>query len=174
MSAQDTATAAAAQAAGRRNATEAAIQRNPHGDFGAVEAGRPEWDSAAAPRFTKSPAPGWQWGQGGNDGGASLATPHVEIDPYAAGRPSVSNYKLLISAIIPRPIGLLSTAAADGSAANLAPFSYTNVVNHDPPIFTLGIAGGLANAKDTLANLATTKECESGRRWRWTGQDRTG
>lgn len=46
-----------------------------------------------------------------------------------------------------------------GSSTNLAPFSYTNVVNHDPPLFTVGIAGGFANAKDTLRNLTATKEC---------------
>ncbi|EFX03204.1 flavoprotein oxygenase [Grosmannia clavigera kw1407] len=135
MSASDAAAAAAALAS--RNATEAAIKRNPHGDFGAVEAGRPDWDAAAAPHFSKAPAPGWQWGQGGNDGGASLAKAHGQR----------------------RSARTRTTGPADGSAANLAPFSYTNVVNHDPPIFTIGIVGGLANAKDSLANLAATGEC---------------
>lgn len=46
-----------------------------------------------------------------------------------------------------------------GSSTNLAPFSYTNVINHDPPLFTIGFAGGLSNAKDTLRNLEATKEC---------------
>jgi len=46
-----------------------------------------------------------------------------------------------------------------GSSTNLAPFSYTTVVNHDPPIFVVGFAGGLSNAKDTLANLRDTGEC---------------
>ena len=46
-----------------------------------------------------------------------------------------------------------------GTSTNLAPFSYTQVVNHDPPLFTIGFAGGFSNAKDTLANLAATKEC---------------
>lgn len=46
-----------------------------------------------------------------------------------------------------------------GKSTNLAPFSYTSVINHDPPLFTIGFAGGFSNAKDTLTNLAATKEC---------------
>lgn len=46
-----------------------------------------------------------------------------------------------------------------GSSTNLAPFSYTQVVNHDPPLFTIGFAGGFSNAKDTLTNLSQQKEC---------------
>ena len=46
-----------------------------------------------------------------------------------------------------------------GSSTNLAPYSYTQVINHDPPLFTIGFAGGFSNAKDTLRNLSTTKEC---------------
>lgn len=38
----------------------------------------------------------------------------MEIDPYEEGRPATSNYKLLISAIVPRPIGFCSTVSADG------------------------------------------------------------
>lgn len=30
---------------------------------------------------------------------------------------------------------------------------------HDPPIFTVGFAGGIDNAKDTLRNLMSTREC---------------
>ena len=37
--------------------------------------------------------------------------------------------------------------------------SYTQVINHDPPIFVVGFAGGFANAKDNLRNLVDTKEC---------------
>jgi flavin reductase (DIM6/NTAB) family NADH-FMN oxidoreductase RutF len=55
-------------------------------------------------------------------------------------------------------IGLPAHVCA-GSSANLAPYSYTNVVCHDPPIFTVGFAGSLDKAKDTLANLIDTGEC---------------
>ncbi|GAB7355115.1 hypothetical protein MBLNU459_g5691t1 [Dothideomycetes sp. NU459] len=139
--------------------SEKAVKRNPHPDFKTVEASRPDWDGSKEWRFTKTKKPDWKLGDGANDGGAGLKKDHVEIDPYAEGRPAVSNYKLLISAIIPRPIGFVSTRSGDGSSTNLAPFSYTQVVNHDPPIFTIGFAGGLAQAKDTLRNLLDSREC---------------
>ncbi|CAK7205515.1 hypothetical protein SEUCBS139899_008291 [Sporothrix eucalyptigena] len=152
---KDAATAALAE----RTAHEASIKRNPHPDFKGVENSRPDWEENASWHYTKTRQPGWKWGRGGNDGGASLEKSHVEIDPHEPGRPPAFNYKLLISAIIPRPIGFLSTLSADGTSSNLAPFSYTNMVNHDPPIFAIGITGGIANAKDTLANIASSKEC---------------
>ncbi|CAK7208969.1 hypothetical protein SEUCBS140593_000335 [Sporothrix eucalyptigena] len=152
---KDAATAALAE----RTAHESSIKRNPHPDFKGVENSRPDWEENASWHYTKTRQPGWKWGQGGNDGGASLEKSHVEIDPHEPGRPPAFNYKLLISAIIPRPIGFLSTLSADGTSSNLAPFSYTNMVNHDPPIFAIGITGGIANAKDTLANIASSKEC---------------
>lgn len=60
---------------------------------------------------------------------------------------------------MPRPIGFLSTVSADGTSSNLAPFSYTQVVNHDPPIFVVGFAGGFDRPKDSLSNLLETGEC---------------
>lgn len=98
-------------------------------------------------------------GDGANDGGAWKKHNHVEIDPYEDGRPATFNYKLLISAIIPRPIGFISTRSKDGSSTNLAPFSYSQVVNHDPPIFIVGYAGGFDKAKDSLKNLSESEEC---------------
>ena len=113
---------------------ESAIKRNPHGDFSKIQASRPDFEKKDW-HFSKTPAPGWQYGGGGNDGGASLKKEHVDIDPYSDGRPAALNYKLLISAIVPRPIGFLSTRSKDGTSTNLSPFSYSQVINHDPPIF---------------------------------------
>lgn len=93
---------------------EKSVQRNPHPDFGKVEASRPDWRTDHEWNFTKTKDPNWKYGQGGNDGGESLKKNHVEIDPYAEGRPAVYNYKLLISGIVPRPIGFLSTRSKDG------------------------------------------------------------
>ena len=73
-------------------------------------------------------------------------------------RPAGFNYKLLISAVTPRPIAFVSTRSADGRVTNLAPFSYFNVVNHDPPLFTVGFGCGIAAAKDTLRNVIDTRE----------------
>lgn len=138
---------------------EAAIKRNPHGNFKEVEASRPAWREQSAWDFTQTRNPNWQAGDGANDNGESLKHDHVDIDPYADGRPATFNYKLLISAIVPRPVGFVSTRSADGNSTNLAPFSYFNLVNHDPPIFILGYAGGFDKAKDSLRNLTETKEC---------------
>ena len=138
---------------------EKAVKRNPHPDFGKVEASRPDWDSEKEWTFSKTKDPQWKYGQGGNDGGESLKKKHVEIDPYEEGRPAVYNYKLLISGIVPRPIGFISTRSKDGMSTNLAPFSYTQVVSHDPPVFTVGFASSIENSKDTLKNLVETGEC---------------
>lgn len=43
---------------------------------------------------------------------------------------------------------------------NLAPFSYMQVMNHDPPIFVVGFASsGVENANDSLKNLIESGEC---------------
>ncbi len=141
-------------ASGKTDA-EKEIKRNPHGDFKAVEASRPAFSTGPSLQFTQTPKPNWQPGDGANT--PSTKT-HREIDPYTEGRPVVHNYKLLISAIVPRPVGFTSTVSKDGKSTNLAPFSYFNMVNHDPPVFVIGFAGGMDKAKDTLKNLIETKE----------------
>ncbi|CAM1505233.1 Fc.00g108700.m01.CDS01 [Cosmosporella sp. VM-42] len=134
------------------------LKRNPHPDFKGVEASRPDFDTSSKFRYTKTVSPSWKYGDGANALETSTAG-HVTIDPYADGRPAGFNYKLLISSVVPRPIAFVSTRSADGSSVNLAPFSYFNMVNHDPPLFVIGIASGLGNAKDTLRNLVESKEC---------------
>lgn len=139
---------------------EASIKRNPHPDFSSVESSRPPFDTASTFRYTRTPLPAWPLGSGANAPPPAAAA-HVSIDPYEAGRPAGFNYKLLISAVVPRPIAFVSTRSADGKT-NLAPFSYFQVVNHDPPLFTIGIASAVTPAdksKDTLRNLHETGEC---------------
>jgi len=138
---------------------EKAIKRNPHPDFKKVEGSRPDWTETDEFKFTKTRDPDWKLGGGGNDGGESLKKEHVGIDPYAEGRPAVFNYKLLISAVVPRPIGFLGTRSKDGESTNLAPFSYFNLVNHDPPVFIIGFSGGFDRAKDSMKNLKDSGEC---------------
>jgi flavin reductase (DIM6/NTAB) family NADH-FMN oxidoreductase RutF len=148
--------------------------RNPHGDFKAVEASREAFNETTKFHFTQTIDPAWSLGNGANKtqtSGEDVAD-HVLIDPYAEGRPSVFNYKLLISAIIPRPIAFVSTVSpsppsddigsstgSGESTMNLAPFSYFSLINHDPPLFTIGFVRGLDAPKDTLRNLVETKEC---------------
>ncbi|PRP82233.1 hypothetical protein PROFUN_06245 [Planoprotostelium fungivorum] len=116
-------------------------------NFKEVEATRPDWVERSV-TYTKTKNPNWKLGDGPTDGGECLSHKHIAIDPYEDGRPSQFNYKLLSSAIVPRPIGVSS---------NLAPFSHFQLVLHDPPIFVIGFTGG--QTKDTLHNLIETEEC---------------
>ncbi|KAL7272658.1 hypothetical protein RUND412_004530 [Rhizina undulata] len=140
----------------QRFGLESQIQRNPHRDFKAVEASREKFESLEFHQ-TQTNAPSWTPGSGATDD-AWKQYETVEVDPYGEGRSPVDNYKLLISGVIPRPIGFVSTLSKDG-IANLAPFSYTTIVNHDPPIFCIGFSGGKGNPKDTCKNLLETGEC---------------
>ncbi|KAI0436546.1 FMN-binding split barrel [Xylaria telfairii] len=135
-----------------------------HPDFKTVEASRPDWDTSATARYTKTADPSWTAGSGANHlaSTAPAARQHIAIDPYEEGRPATFNYKLLISAITPRPIGFVSTRSGGSEGEetfNLAPFSYFNVVNTDPPIFSLGISSPLSKPKDTLRHLVANGEC---------------
>lgn len=139
---------------------EAVVKRNPRGDFKVVQSSRPAWDETRGVQHHQTAAPGWSFGDGPNDRtGHDRA--HVSIDPYAEGRPAGFNYKLLISAVVPRPIALVSTRSPEGRL-NLAPFSYFQLIAHDPPLFVIGFATPLArdgNIRDTLRNLVDTREC---------------
>lgn len=62
------------------------------------------------------------------------------------------------SCVIPRPIGWISSVAADGTL-NLAPYSFFNGVSADPPMvmFSSGSRPGGAS-KDSIANAQATGE----------------
>jgi flavin reductase (DIM6/NTAB) family NADH-FMN oxidoreductase RutF len=128
------------------------------GNFNEVEAKRPDFDHSAPIEVTKSPYPEWKYGQGVPDNGASLAQKHHEIDPYAPDRPMINNYRLLVSGIAPRPVGFISTVNAEGKK-NLSPFSYFQVIDHDPPMFIVGFSSRPGRVKDTYRNLKETGEC---------------
>jgi flavin reductase (DIM6/NTAB) family NADH-FMN oxidoreductase RutF len=154
-------------AAEKTAAWEKSIQRNPHPDFKKVEASRPPFNPSTTLTYTQTPDPNWQFGTGANsttppsDTTTTTTKNHISIDPYAPDRPPGFNYKLLISAIIPRPIAFLSTRSADGTTTNLAPFSYFQMIGHDPPLFIIGFASALeaGRAKDSLRNLHERGEC---------------
>lgn len=68
-------------------------------------------------------------------------------------------YPLAISAVVPRPVGFVSSLSSSG-AANLAPYSYFNLLSHSPPVVALGICrspGRAGGKKDTLQNIEETK-----------------
>jgi len=68
-------------------------------------------------------------------------------------------YKLMIGAIVPRPIALVSTVDG-GDVRNLAPFSYFTACSSNPPVvvFCPILRPVPPMAKDTLRNILATRE----------------
>lgn len=67
-------------------------------------------------------------------------------------------YKLLIGTVIPRPIALVTTVDANGRA-NAGPFSFFNVLTHDPAIVAIGVENyDDMRFKDTARNVRDTGE----------------
>lgn len=68
-------------------------------------------------------------------------------------------YKLLIGAVVPRPIAFVSSLSVDG-IPNLAPFSFFTVASANPPVvcFCPMIRATAQSKKDTLRNIEDTKE----------------
>lgn len=68
-------------------------------------------------------------------------------------------YKLMIGAIVPRPIALVSTVD-EANVRNLAPFSYFTACSANPPVvvFCPVMRPLPAGAKDTLRNIMATRE----------------
>jgi flavin reductase (DIM6/NTAB) family NADH-FMN oxidoreductase RutF len=80
------------------------------------------------------------------------------IDPQEAGHQNV--YKLLIGAVVPRPIAFVSTISREG-VLNLAPFSFFTAVSANPPIVAfcpVRRAAGANPNKDTLNNILATRQ----------------
>ncbi|MBI0476016.1 flavin reductase family protein [Sphingomonas sp. MA1305] len=55
--------------------------------------------------------------------------------------------------VAPRPIGWIGSRSADG-VANLAPYSFFNLVNYTPPLIAFSSQGW----KDSVANIDATRE----------------
>jgi flavin reductase (DIM6/NTAB) family NADH-FMN oxidoreductase RutF len=66
-------------------------------------------------------------------------------------------YRLLISSVIPRPIGWVSTIGLDGTL-NLAPFSFFNAVGGNPPTIVISVGQRQGDPKDTFRNIQDTGE----------------
>jgi len=79
------------------------------------------------------------------------------IDPASAA--PVDIYKLMVGAIVPRPIAFVSTVSPEG-ILNLAPFSFFTGISANPPVicFSPMIRGSDAGRKDTLRNIERTRE----------------
>jgi flavin reductase (DIM6/NTAB) family NADH-FMN oxidoreductase RutF len=79
----------------------------------------------------------------------------MEFDPESLEQSAI--YKLLTGAVIPRPIGWISSISEDG-ILNLAPFSFFNAVGDDPPHVMFSTVRGNNTNKDTLNNVLATKQ----------------
>lgn len=75
------------------------------------------------------------------------------LDPATLSRDDV--YRVLISAVVPRPIAFVSSMSAEG-VANLAPFSYFTALSSDPPLVGIVINDRVGDPKDTLRNVRET------------------
>ena len=83
-------------------------------------------------------------------GGSAISITPGEMHPRDA-------YRLLISALVPRPIAWVSTMGADGTL-NLAPFSFFNAVGGTPPTLMISVGQRAGVPKDTLRNVQETGE----------------
>lgn len=81
----------------------------------------------------------------------------VPFDPATHPFPDI--YKLMIGAIVPRPIAFVSSQDANG-VLNLAPFSYFTGCSTNPPVicFIAAVRPGPRPQKDTLENIRATGE----------------
>ena len=80
----------------------------------------------------------------------------IRIDPQ--NESSANIYKLLVGAIVPRPIAFVSTSTK-GGIRNLAPFSFFTVVSADPPVICFSsMVRSDGSQKDTLRNIQATGE----------------
>lgn len=68
-------------------------------------------------------------------------------------------YKLLVGAIVPRPIAFVSSLSEDG-VRNLAPFSFFTAISANPPVicFSPMVRASDGHTKDTLNNIRATGE----------------
>ena len=70
-----------------------------------------------------------------------------------------TNYHLMVSGIVPRPIAFVSSISKKGEI-NLAPYSFFNGFGANPPIvgFSPALSGRTGLPKDTLLNIKDTEE----------------
>lgn len=78
------------------------------------------------------------------------------IDPSQISQQEM--YKLMIGAIVPRPIAFVSTVGLNG-ITNVAPFSFFNGISSNPPCLMISVSGkSSGEVKDTLRNIQETKQ----------------
>jgi len=72
-----------------------------------------------------------------------------------------ARYGMCISSVVPRPVAVITSVSSkdgDDGIVNCAPFSYTSLLTHDPPIVAHGICLMNGKKKDSLVNIEATGE----------------
>ncbi|KAJ3009353.1 hypothetical protein HKX48_008019 [Thoreauomyces humboldtii] len=113
----------------------------------------PPFASSKSFVLTAPPHPSWQLGEN-QPIPSSYGTTTLTLDPSQMAKPDA--YKMMISCVVPRPIALVSTVDAETGLVNVAPYSYFNVVCHDPPTLMISVNAGRTGPKDTLRNIQAT------------------
>jgi flavin reductase (DIM6/NTAB) family NADH-FMN oxidoreductase RutF len=66
-------------------------------------------------------------------------------------------YKLLVGAVVPRPIAWITTLSAHGTV-NLAPFSFYTALSHRPLMLGINVGRRGGKLKDTARNILERRE----------------
>ncbi|APX95828.1 flavin reductase family protein [Natronorubrum daqingense] len=82
----------------------------------------------------------------------SRETLEIDVDDHEG-----SLYRVLSSAVVPRPIAWVSTRSPDG-VDNLAPYSFFTVASVEPPVVLFAPVDGEDGLKDTPHNVRETEE----------------
>ncbi|KAI0946642.1 hypothetical protein AcW1_010056 [Taiwanofungus camphoratus] len=131
-------------------------------DFLKVPPGEfPPFDTSFTFRQTQSPNRQWAYGQKVEDTPEGKAWMAGEKDGWKVVDTSKEDplklYLLMISGIVPRPIAFVSTISEAG-VENIAPFSWFNMVTHNPPLISVSLTNGPVRVHDSTANIKATKE----------------
>ena len=70
---------------------------------------------------------------------------------------AANRYKILAATVTPRPIAWVTTVSEHG-VINAAPYSFFNVLGHEPPTLAIGLLAGSGRLKDTATNILATGE----------------
>ncbi|KAK7675972.1 hypothetical protein QCA50_021085 [Cerrena zonata] len=136
--------------------------RSPVASFSASYASRPSFNPTPSFKLTEPPTPGWNLGDGlPTDSTLGKRWKQDETQGWKTWDTNTTTgrdlYRLLTSAVVPRPIAFVSTLSAD-HVPNLAPMSYFNVVSHNPPLLSISLSLSPRKPKDTRENIHATKE----------------
>ncbi|KAF9233619.1 hypothetical protein BU15DRAFT_79918 [Melanogaster broomeanus] len=120
----------------------------------------PPFDTSFRPKFTRPPNPHWGLGQGVNLTANGNEWMQGEKKGWKVVETATEDprqlYLLMISGIVPRPIAFVSTVSETG-VENIAPFSWFNMVSHNPPLVSISCVNGPVRVHDTTNNVRATK-----------------